>query len=497
MSLLSTLGVEDYGTPPVAEEVPVSRPGLFAGDSLLYGITGDVPEPVDADEGQPSTNTLPLSSSNASSPFTQVANELPAERKEPQTVALDASLVRCLQYYLDIHENEPKGSELLVTQLAVYTGWLCASSTTDDLSTDGEFQLAKWALDEGIALIKINTIGFSSSQAASTLPHWNQRRNSFEEMIRTSRLLESAESNIQRKIGARCAILSSQIGWDFEASHRFLTNLPRKLDLMNEILREMLENVGDLVHQDIVKLSSRHAPPLKILMQETAPFRTSSYLDCTFIDISVAVKNMDSLVKVFKFYRSVSLALNLISLDYDRYTYVLNDSITELEQFCLPLGARRRGDLMFTHLEILVSYKPHQSRCICRQCQLEDDGLDAQAEIEELKERFLDTIKPLFNFKESFSDGFNRICGFMTLEDTEIPVDVKFTLFHQVGTSLFYWTGPTQFVSRIQSYAKLCHGVDIQHDGVWKGGKKVHVGSERDLFEKVLGTDFPAPHERY
>ncbi|KAJ3293249.1 hypothetical protein HDU79_000543 [Rhizoclosmatium sp. JEL0117] len=153
MSLLSTLGVEDYGTPPVAEELPVSRPGLFAGDSLLYGITGDVPEPVDTDKGQPSTNTLPLSSSNASSPFNQVENKLPAERKEPQTVALDASLVRCLQYYLDIHEDEPKGTELLVTQLAVYTCWLCASSTTDDLSTDGEFQLAKWALDEGIALM--------------------------------------------------------------------------------------------------------------------------------------------------------------------------------------------------------------------------------------------------------------------------------------------------------------------------------------------------------
>ncbi|ORY49750.1 hypothetical protein BCR33DRAFT_781301 [Rhizoclosmatium globosum] len=477
MSLLSTLGVEDYGTPPVAVEVPVSRPGLFAGDSLLYGITGDVPEPVDTDKGQPSTNTLPLSSSNASSPFNQVENELPAERKEPQTVALDASLVRCLQYYLDIHEDEPKGTELLVTQLAVYTGWLCASSSTDHLSTNGEFQLAKWALDEGIALMKINTIGFSSSQAASTLPHWNQRQNSFEEMIRTSRLFESAESNIQRKIGARCAILSSQIGWDFEASHRFLTNLPRKLDLMNEKLREMLENVGDLVYQDVVK----KAPT----SPEDGDARNSAISNAQLFGLQV-YRHFSSREK-HGFSRQ----------DYDRYTYVLNDSITELELFCLPLGARRRGDLMFTHLEIMVSYKPHQSRCICRQCQLEDDGLDAQAEIEELKERFLDTIKPLFNFKESFSDGFNRICGFITLEDTEIPVDVKFALFHQVGTSLFYWTGPTQFVSRIQSYAKLCHGVDIQHDGVWKGGKKVHIGSERDLFEKFLGTDFPAPHERY
>ncbi|KAI8620251.1 hypothetical protein BC830DRAFT_1100139 [Chytriomyces sp. MP71] len=202
--------------------------------------------------------------------------------------------------------------------------------------------------------------------------------------------------------------------------------------------------------------------------------------------------------------RDANASVGFSHHEYDKYLFCINEVLLLRGFVSVPVGARRRGHERFMYLDVCITSMPKyvddtelSTLCACRYCDEHQEKSSGFRGLESIASEVVELLKSQFHFTcahESEKEG--RVLGFLRFKDFRIGIDIKFRHLHQLAVTIFHWTGPPEFVSRIIVYAMEFKRARIEGDCVIVDKEIVFPRSERELFETILSMEYPAPHER-
>ncbi|KAI8832848.1 hypothetical protein BJ741DRAFT_613922 [Chytriomyces cf. hyalinus JEL632] len=385
---------------------------------------------------------------------------------------------------------------------------LLVSKPSPSNSLKVKLQSLEWALEDAVALAHRMRIGHDLSISASTdaavSAHQSAVRLDIEELVIScgSHSDPSSDTLVSRIL----TVATGFIGWDWDLIQRILARDAQRLpDLFESLVELRVPFDAGLVKRLVTELNLTSVQQFGLELHHRK--RTMAWPDNTGYELRM---------------RQIEATFPevLSRQEYDRAIFSINSSLAQVELFCIPVGARRRGEDHMVYLDVCVSVRPSSSgitqstddgittlKCACRNCR--QSKLDLKHGFKESSLDFMvEDFRNVFNEAGMHFEVFCRVdetcpavLGFVRINREMMGLHATFAHLDQVPVTVFHLTGPAKFNDRLCEYALELKGLTVTGDAVLGISEtdphaQFFPSSERGLFE-CLNVEYIAPHERW
>ncbi|KAJ3233206.1 hypothetical protein HDU78_006627 [Chytriomyces hyalinus] len=371
-----------------------------------------------------------------------------------------------------------------------------------------KLQSLEWALEDAVALVHRMRIGHDLSISASTdaavTAHQSAVRLDIEELVIScgSHLDPSTDTLVSRIL----TIATCFVGWDWDLIQRILARDDQRVpDLFESLVEVRVPLDAGLVKRLATELNLTSVQQFGLELHHRK--RAMPWPDNTGSELRMR--------RIEATFPEV-----LSRQEYDQAIFSINSSLAQVELFCIPVGARRRGEDHMVYLEVCVSVRPSSSgitqstddgittmKCACRSCrQFKSDFKHGfkESSLDFMVEDFRNVLNEAGMHFEGFckvDETCPAILGFVQINRQMMGLHATFAHLGQVPVTVFHLTGPAKFNDRLCKYALELKGLSVTGDAVLGISEtdphaQFFPSSERGLFE-WLNVEYIAPHERW